>query len=224
MAHTASPHAIAGNAVSRATSPHAANARNASPHAAASRAAKPLAGMPVGRRTPRGTRRWYLVYAPGREEATCQKLKKLISPELLEDAFVMRKERVRKRDGRWVTYQTPMYEDYVFVVTKDVGALDKELARLSFPAHIARGEGRHYAPMAREAQAWYEQMMDATHTIRTSTAVIVDGELQIQDGPLVGQEDRVTKIMRQRCVCLVAVEDGGSGFDECVPFVVPFKS
>ena len=183
-----------------------------------------LAGMPVGRRTPRGTRRWYLVHAPGREQATCDKVKKLISPDLLEDAFVMQKERIRKRDGEWITYRTPMYEDYFFVVTKDVNALDKELSKLSFPAHIAKGDGRYYAPMAAEAQAWYEQMMDATHTIRTSTAVIVDGELQIQDGPLVGQESRVTKIMRHRCVCMVAVGDGGSGFNECVPFVVPFKS
>lgn len=178
----------------------------------------------MGRRTPRGKRRWYLVHAPNREQATCDKVKKLISADLLEDAFVMKKERVRKRNGEWVTYTTPMYRDYFFVVTKDVNALDKELAKLSFPVHIVKGDGKFYAPMATEAQAWYERMMDATHTIRTSTAVIVDGHLQIQKGPLVGQESRVMKVMRQRCVCSVAVSDGGSGFSECVPFVVPFKS
>jgi len=182
------------------------------------------AGMPVGRRTPRGKRRWYLVHAPGREQSTCNKVKRLISPDLLEDAFVMRRERVKKYHGEWVTSTVPMYPEYFFVVTRDVNALDKELAKLSFPAHICKGEGRFYAPMAEEAQAWYEQMMDATHTIRTSTAVIVDGELQIQKGPMVGQESRVTKIMRQRSVCTVAVSEGGSGFTECVPFVVPFRS
>ena len=31
-----------------------------------------------------------------------------------------------------------------------------------------------------------------------STAVIIDGELQIQKGPMVGQEARVVKIMRQQ--------------------------
>jgi len=180
--------------------------------------------MPVGRRTPRGTSRWYLVHAPGREQATCDKVKKLISPDLLEDAFVMRRERVKKYHGEWVTYKTMMYPEYFFVVTKDVNALDKELCKLSFPAHICKGENRFYAPMAEEAQAWYEQMMDATHTIRTSTAVIIDGELQIQKGPLVGQEDRVVRIKRSKCVCDVAVSEGGNGFTECVPFVVPFKS
>lgn len=183
-----------------------------------------LGGMPVGRRTPRGTRRWYLVHAPGREQVTCEKVKRLVSPGLLEDAFVMRREKIRKYHGEWRTCVVPMYEDYFFVVTRDVGALDRELSRLSFPACVARGEGRHYAPMAPEAQAWYEQMMDDTHTIRASTAVVVDGVLQIQDGPMVGQEARVTKIMRHKGMCSVAVGEGGSAFSECVPFVVPFKS
>ena len=183
-----------------------------------------LANMPIGRRTPRGQRRWYLVHAPGREESTCKKVKKLISRDLLEDAFVMRRERVKKYHGEWVTFTTMMYPEYFFVVTRDVNALDEELGKLSFPAHICKGDNQFFAPMAEEAQAWYERMMDDAHVIRTSTAVIVDGELQIQKGPLVGQEQRVTKIMRNKSVCTVAVDDGGSGFDECVPFVVPFKS
>jgi hypothetical protein len=151
-------------------------------------------------------------------------VKKIISRDLLEDAFVMRRERVKKYHGEWLTSTTLMYPEYFFVVTRDVNALDKELSKLSFPAHIAKGDGRYFAPMAEEAQEWYEQMMDADHTIRTSTAVIVDGELRIQNGPMVGQEARVTKIMRSKSVCTVAVGEGGSGFTECVPFVVPSKS
>lgn len=184
-----------------------------------------LAGMPVGRRTPKGKRRWYLVHAPGREQATCDKVRKVIPGELLEDAFVMRKERIRKRSGEWFTSTVPMYEDYFFVVTRDVAALDKALSKLSFPAHIAKGESRYFAPMAHEAQAWYEKAMDATHTIRTSTAVIVDGELRIQNGPLVGQEDRVVKIDRHHCDCVVEISGGADGgHAERLPMEVPFKS
>ena len=182
------------------------------------------AGMPVGRRTPTGKRRWYLVHAPKREQATCEKVKKLVSPDVLEDAFVMRKERIRKRHGAWECSIVPMYQDYFFVVTQDVNALDKEFSKLSFPVQVCKGDSSFYAPMAEEAQAWYEQMMDSTHTIRTSTAVIVDGELQIQDGPMVGQESRVTRIMRRNSACEVAVSEGGDGFNECVPLVVPSRS
>ena len=183
-----------------------------------------LAGMPVGRRTPRGKKRWYLVHAPGREQSTCEKVKKIIPKDLLEDAFVMRREHVKKYHGEWLTTTTLMYPEYFFVVTRDVNALDKELSKLSFPAHVCKGDNRFYAPMAEEAQEWYEQMMDASHIIRTSTAVVIDGELQIQKGPMMGQEARVTRILRRKSLCKVAVGEGGSAFEECVPFVVPFRS
>lgn len=181
------------------------------------------ASMPVGRRTPRGRRRWYLVHAPKREQATCDKVRKLVSSELLEDAFVMRKERWRKRAGEWTCYPVDMYQDYFFVVTKDASELERELSKLSFPVRIAKGENGYFAPLSIDAQAWYERMMDGSHTIRTSTGVIVDGELQLQDGPLFGQEPRIVKVVRPKRFCTVAVGDGASGFKECVPLVIPFK-
>ncbi|MBR1829640.1 MAG: hypothetical protein IJ781_09060 [Atopobiaceae bacterium] len=192
---------------------------------AATRRGTTVAGMPVGRRTPRGRKRWYLAHTyEGREEKACEKVRKIIPSELLEDAFVMRREQVKKVHGEWVTLTRLMYPEYFVVVTKDVAALDKELRKLTFGVQIARGDTEHFAPMADEACAWYERMMDANHTIRTSTAHIVNGELQIKDGPLMGQESRVTSINRRKCFCTVAVTDGGGGFTEAVPMVVPFKS
>ena len=183
------------------------------------------ARMPVGRRTPRGTRRWYLVHAPQREQATCDKVRKVIPRDLLEDAFVLRKERWRKLDGRWERYPMQMYRDYFFVVTSDVNELDKALSKLSFPVRIAKGDGSFFMPMAADAQAWYERMMDANHVIRSSTGVIVDGVLHVQDGPLVGQEERVTKVDRHHRSCFVRVaDDADGGFAECVSIEIPFKS
>ncbi len=183
--------------------------------------AGPLAGVPIGRRSPRGSRRWYLVHAPGRERATCERLLRLVPRELLEDAFVMRKERWRKYRGEWRLYPVPMYHGYLFVVTEDAVALDRELAGLTFPARIARTDGRHLAPLSRAAQGWYEGVLDAQRVIRSSTAVIEGGELRVRSGPLVGQEARVVKVDRHRRHCLVEVDEG---FAECVPLDVPFKS
>lgn len=185
-------------------------------------AAAPM-GMPVGRRTPRGRRRWYPVWAPGREQATCDRLKAILPEDLLPDAFVLRREQWRKRRGVWEKGVAPLYEGYLFVATADVVGLDKAMSKLSFPAQLAKGDG-HYAPLESAAQAWYEHVCDASHVIRSSTAVIVDGELDIREGPLVGQEDRITKIDRHKAVCWVAVGDEGGGFRERAPLVVPFKS
>lgn len=183
-----------------------------------------LAGFPIGRRTPRGTSRWYIVHAPNREQSTAAKLKKLIPSELLEDAFVLQKERWRKYGDEWRLYPVPLYQDYFFVVTKDAAALDRELSQLSFPVSIAKGNGNFCSPMATQAQEWYERMTDETHTIRSSTGVIVDGELDVQRGPLVGQEASITKVNRAKRYCSVRVGEDGSSFEEYVPLVIPYKS
>lgn len=145
-----------------------------------------------------------------------------MAPELLEDAFVMRKERWRKCNDVWQEYPVPMYQEYFFAVTKDVAELDRAMSKLSFPARIARGCGNHYAPLSAAAQAWYEDALDEKRVIRTSTAVIVNGILHVQSGPLVGQENRVLKIDRHKRFAYVDVGEGG--FTECVPLCVPFKS
>lgn len=185
-----------------------------------------LAGMPVGRRTPRGKRRWYLVHAPeGQEQALCAKVRQIVPADILEDAFVMRKERWHKLDGVWALCSVPMYREYFFVVTKDVSALDKEFARLTFPIRVAKTDGRHYAPLSADAQEWYERALDEDHVLRNSVAVIVDGQLHVQEGPLVGQERRMSRVDRHRRRCLVTVAEGADGqFTECAPLDVPFKS
>ena len=182
-------------------------------------------GLPRGRRTPRGKTRWYLVPVPeGREPATCEKIRKIVPSDLLADAFVLRKERWFKRAGVWSLNLVQMYHEYFFVATGDVTALDRELSRLSFPARIASESGRGFLPLAFEAQEWFEASMDADHVLRSSMAHIVEGELRVLAGPLMGQERRVRKIDRHRRRCLVDVCDADGGFVEQMPLDVPFKS
>ena len=179
--------------------------------------------LPDEKRVRHNMQRWYLVHAPKRERTTCDKLRKIISVDYWDDAFVMRKERWRKCDGEWQRRLVAMYQDYFFVATKDAKALDREMAKLSFPARIARSARGCFEPMAPEAQEWYREMLDGAHVIRTSVAALVDGELQIQSGPLMGQESRVVKVDRARRQCLVSVDDGGVGFTECVPLLISVK-
>lgn len=43
---------------------------------------------------------WYLVHTPnGKERETCEKVRRIIPHELMQDAFVMQKEFWFKRDG-----------------------------------------------------------------------------------------------------------------------------
>lgn len=182
------------------------------------------AGVPLGRRVPHGSVRWYVAQAPqGQEQATCSWLTSVVSKELLSDAFVPCKERWFKRGGQWVLEQVPMYPGYIFLVTSNATQLARMLGKLSTHITVAGEIGRGYTPVAVEAQDWYERAMDAQHVIRASTGEISNGALHVQRGPLVGQERRVCKVDRHHRRCTVAVCEGQRRFHEQVALEVPAK-
>ena len=169
--------------------------------------------------------RWYLVRTPqGMEQATCNKVKQLVSPALLADAFVMQKEYWFKRDGMWSLQRKPMYKGYFVVATADPAVLDRALARLSFHVRIAGSEQRAYPSMPPQAQAWYEAAMDSEHVVRSSVGLIEGGVLSITSGPLAGQEARVRKIDRRKRWCVVRVGEGEESFNEVLPMDIPIKN
>lgn len=58
-----------------------------------------------------GRVRWYLVHTPnGKERETCEKVRRIIPHELMQDAFVMQKEFWFKRDSAWSLQTKPMYK------------------------------------------------------------------------------------------------------------------
>ena len=172
-----------------------------------------------------GRVRWYLVHTPnGKERETCEKVRRIIPHELMQDAFVMQKEFWFKRDGAWSLQTKPMYKEYFFVATHDAAALDRALAQLSFGCRIAGSRERAYMPMPDDAQDWYRSVLDDDGVVRNSVARIEDGVLHIEQGPLVGQEARVKKIDRHKRWCLVDVGEGDSAFRELLPLDVPSKT
>lgn len=192
---------------------------------AASRGGTLSAGLPCGRRTPRGRERWYLLRMPqGREASLCAELKRLVPPSLLKDAFVLRKERWMKRQGTWFLEPVNMYRGYAFAISADAAGLAKAVSRLTLPVELVGTESRSWAPLSDEVAAWYRSASDEHHVIRSSTAAIVDGVLHVTEGPLVGQKARISKVDRHRRVCEVAVGGPGDAFTEQAPLDVPFKS
>ena len=192
--------------------------------ASRTRAPRMAMGLPCGRRVPKGRVRWYpLRVREGSEDSTCAKLLRLLPRDVLMDCFALVKERWFKRAGVWELQRATAYRGYAFAVTADPAGLYKALARIDVNAEIAGADGRAWMPLAPDAQEWFERCMDEGHVLRSSTAVIVDGVLHVQEGPLVGQEERIGKVDRHRRRCEVSVGWDG-GFTEQMPLDVPFKS
>lgn len=172
-----------------------------------------------------GRVRWYLVHTPnGKERETCEKVRRIIPHELMQDAFVMQRSSGLSGTAPGRSKPNPMYKEYFFVATRDAAMLDKALAQLSFGCRIAGSRERAYASMPDDAQDWYRSVLDDDGVVRNSVARIEDGVLHIEQGPLVGQEARVKKIDRHKRWCLVDVGEGDSAFRELLPLDVPSKT
>ena len=183
------------------------------------------AGLPAGRRTPRGRLRWYLVHTPeGMERLTCGKILQLIPRDLLDDAFVLSKEHWMKRSGMWSLRTTQMYPEYFFAATSDVLGLCKALSTLSFHVEVVGARERACMPLSEEVRAFFERVTDASHVIRSSTAVVEDGVLRVLDGPLVGEEERIVKVDRHKRRCWVQIGEAEGSFLQTFALDIPRKS
>lgn len=183
------------------------------------------AGLPCGRRTPKGRNRWYLLsMPPGREASICRELKRLVPSHLLADAFVLRKERWMKRQGAWFIEPVAMYRGYGFAISPDAPQLATAISKLTLPVELVGTKTRSWAPLSDDASAWFTSAADAQRIIRSSTAIIVNGALHVTDGPLVGQEASISKVDRHRRCCTVTIGKPDESFTEILPMDVPYKS
>lgn len=168
--------------------------------------------------------RWYAVHVPdGAEDITAQKCRKLVDKTLLADCFVPKYEKFFRRQGTWELVTLPLFNEYFFVATRNVGMLSKELAKLSVTASFAAKNERDVAPLSSEVQAWFESVLDAGHILRASEGVIEGGALKVVRGPLRGQEDKVRKINRHKRLAFVGLEEGDNAFLLRVALNVPDK-
>lgn len=184
-------------------------------------------GLLSSRDAAAGALRWYAAHVPqGREEAFAEKCRRIISDEVLQDCFFPKCEKFMKRQGVWTVEEVPLFSEYFFLATRDVRALTKELATLSFPVLLIGRDGRSFAPLAQDAQAWLSAALDSRHVLRASTGVIEDGALRVQQGPLRGREADVRRIDRHKRLAYVGLcdRDGSGGFTLRAALNVPQKS
>lgn len=150
-----------------------------------------------------------------------EKVKRIVPRDLLDDAFVVSKERWSKRAGAWSKSVVLMWPGCFLAATGDAAALDKALAGLSFRVRVAGSGERAYQPLAAGAQAWLASAMDASRVVRGSVGEVVGGELRVTSGPLAGREDRILRWDRRKRWALVDLDRDGGGSVESLALDVP---
>ena len=175
--------------------------------------------MPVGETPGPAKTHWYAALAPeGSESALAARLKAVLSPAVLDDAFVISRERWTRRAGAWQLNRVQMYPGYVWLASRDLAGLTQALRGLSFPVRLAGGPGaKGTAALEGEAQAFYAGALDASHTVRASAAVLdAHGALRVTQGPLVGCEASIVDYNRHKRTAYVRISQAEGGLVECL--------
>ena len=129
--------------------------------------------LPLGRRTPRGRLRWYLVECPEHTEAQmCEALRNVVPAHLLADAYVPKVERIKKVKGEWTKPVQSLVLGRFAVATTDSAALNIAISQSGLPLQLV-GQGRDFQPLDDDAWGLVGSLMDGTHTIRESQGEIV---------------------------------------------------
>ena len=87
---------------------------------------------------------------------------------------------------------------YLFFVTDDPEALNRELSRVPMPIRLLGNEENSFFPLTGKERDWFLSFMDGNHTVRMSEGYISGDKITVTRGPLMGFEGDIRKIDRHK--------------------------
>lgn len=149
---------------------------------------------------------WYLIQD---HNSISKSLINFFNKEKDTQAFEIKIEKwfVSKKYRKYIIQD--LYPGYVFVKT----ILSEEIFLKTYSDYFESikllatlvKQGDTYA-LAKEVQSFYEKLIDSQNIIRHSIGNIVDSQLIIETGPLVGLEDKISKINRHKRIAEIKLD------------------
>lgn len=112
---------------------------------------------------------WYVIQvAGGREEETAALIQKQISPDVMRESFIPRKERIKKFRGRWRQVKEILFPGYVFTETEQPEALFLELKHVTRLTKLLQDGKSFFIPLSREEEEMIRSIGDEMHVTRVT--------------------------------------------------------
>ena len=90
---------------------------------------------------------WYVAQVQaGRESSTLEMCRRLVPPSVMEDCFMPEYEVMWKIRGEWRLVKRLLFPGYLFFVTDDPEALNRELSRVPMPIRLLGNEENSFFP------------------------------------------------------------------------------
>ena len=110
---------------------------------------------------------WYVAQVQaGRESSTLEMCRRLVPPSVMEDCFMPEYEVMWKIRGEWRLVKRLLFPGYLFFVTDDPEALNRELSRVPMPIRLLGNEENSFFPLTGKELDWFLSFMDGNHTVR----------------------------------------------------------
>lgn len=142
---------------------------------------------------------WYVAQVQaGREAVTRDRCRRLIPPTVLQECFIPEYETMWRIHGEWRLVKRLLFPGYLFFVTDDAEALNKELLGVPLPIRLLGNEENSFFPLTKKEQDWFLSFMDGEHIVRMSEGYLKGDKVTVTRGPLMGFEADIRKIDRHK--------------------------
>ena len=138
--------------------------------------------------------RFVVQVVPSREDAAARRVAAL-GGDAVQTCFPLRRQMLRKKAGAWNYALEPLFPGYLFLASDDPEAVDFALRRSTQPDLMLGADGR-LATLSDAEAALVHALADAQGVVRSSRGRIVEGDLVVEYGQIVGLEELVRRIDR----------------------------
>ncbi|MCC8098005.1 MAG: antiterminator LoaP [Eubacterium sp.] len=159
---------------------------------------------------------WYVMQVFTGEE---EKMKKLclaqIKQPILEDCFIPKYEEMKRYKGEWHKERKLLFPGYVILVTNQIYDLIGELSKINGFTHVL-GDKDYITPLNDSEMAFLSRFGGEKQIVEMSTGIIVNDQVQITSGPMMGMEGCIRKIDRHKRTAQIEVEMFGRTMEATV--------
>lgn len=151
---------------------------------------------------------WYVIQTfGGQEEETANMIRRVISPEYIEECFVPKRERLKKFNGSWNKVEEVLFQGYAFIISEKPKELYEELKQVPKLTKVLGRETDYFFGLSEREKNFVMSIGNPEHKTALSKVVIGEGkQIQVMDVPLKGYMGDITKVNLHKREIVVEVE------------------
>ncbi len=151
---------------------------------------------------------WYVIQTlGGQEEKTADMIRRMVTPDLIQECFVPKRERLKKFEGRWNKVEEVLFQGYAFVISDRPEELYEELKQVPKLTKVLGRETDYFIALGEKEKKLIESIGNQEHKTVLSKVLAGEGkQIEVLDGPLKGYVGDIVKRNLHKREVVVQVE------------------